>query len=130
MQSLPHHHHGDAVCFVKVCNENEHHDTDGGEYPYHHHSDQPEPCNTCTVENSYLFSFGQSDTKCKVASCLQDHHSYTHLYPVFGLTAFMLFYEASLAGEPLEYGECPARLYRSVNANRDNGLRAPPCLTA
>jgi hypothetical protein len=129
MHSLPHHHHGEKVCFVTICSKAEHRNADAGESPYHHHSDNSEPCNTCTVKNSYLFSFGQNDTKCKVASCLRDDHPHTHLFPVSGLTAVMLFYEATLTDEPLEYGEYLEYLYPSVDANRDNGLRAPPRFT-
>ena len=128
MHSLPHHHHGEALCFVTVCSEDGHHGAAAGECS-HHHSDQTEPCDTCTVEDSYLFSFGQNDTKCKVASCHQDYHPHIHLFPASGLATVMLLYEATPVDEPLEHGEFHACFYRSVNASRDNGLRAPPHLT-
>lgn len=130
MHSLPHHHHGDAICFTAVSCESGHHDTDAGEYPYHHHADGTEHYDTCVIENSYLFSFGQNDTKCKVASCHQDHSPYAHLFPVSGLAAIMLLYEAPHTEKPSEYGECHICFYQSVSTNRDNGLRAPPRLTA
>ncbi|MDR1602415.1 MAG: hypothetical protein LBS42_08310 [Tannerella sp.] len=110
------------------CCENGH--NDAGEHS-HHHPSGSFGCDRCLVEDSSLFSFDQSGTaKYKAVSGHHDHNSHAHFYFALScLAAVALLYEAESADHPSGYGGRYVCLYRSVDANRDNGLRAPPCLT-
>ncbi|MDR2041906.1 MAG: hypothetical protein LBP98_06255 [Tannerella sp.] len=85
----------------------------------------------CLVENSSLFSFAQNETaNYRPVSSHHDHHPHAHLFlALCCLAAVASLFEAESANGSPGYGEPYVCLYRSVNANRDNGLRAPPCFT-
>ncbi|MDR2765231.1 MAG: hypothetical protein LBB90_09420 [Tannerella sp.] len=131
MHSLPHHHHfGEAICFATECCEDGHDGADAaGELSHQHHSGGSSGYNNCSVEDSYLFSFEQNETNCKAESYHHDHHTHTYLFfASCCLAAIALLYEAESADDASDYGGCYACFYQSINANRDNGLRAPPRL--
>jgi hypothetical protein len=125
VHTFPHHHHaGEAPCFAAVCGEAGH---DGaGELP-HQHNSEPTDDDTCFVEDSRLFSFEQNETKLKAESSGHDHSPHAHLFfASCCLAAIASLYEAESEDDSSGYGGRDACLYRSVDANRDNGLRAPP----
>jgi hypothetical protein len=128
VHSVPHHHHGEMICFVSACCDGDHDDACTGEHSHHHDSHLPGHHDTCIVEDGYLFSFEYNESKCKAAPGLQDQHkSHTPFLFVAFHAAACPHNEAICTDRHTRYGARDACFYQSADASRENGLRAPPC---
>jgi len=124
LHSVPHHHHGDSVCFVHLCCDGTHADADA-EHAHHHHAGHTEH-GECVIESGHLFAFEDSEIKIKPASQYVTN-PHAPLLPASCLAAeIMPLYRARCVASTGEYRDWYACLYQSVDAGRTHGLRAPP----
>lgn len=132
MHSVPHHHHGEVVCFLPVCDDDGHSDcgencTHQHHHHHHHHPGMPGE-GGCLIEASYLFSFEHNELKFKDAG-QYDLNPYAQLVSQSFLAATITcLCENIIVCVDKEFRDWYACLYQSVNLSRVNGLRAPPPL--
>jgi hypothetical protein len=134
---VPHHHHGNTVCFnLSHCCEHESgsdgHQCEGHSsdyFPYHHHSEESKASdNNCPARVTYLVS-SRNELKHKIHSN-DEHNKDIHFIPLF--VSLTNFYVPDVTFVSLTGHRYRERYFfrEPATLNRINGLRAPPYCTA
>jgi hypothetical protein len=121
---IPHHHHGQVPCFgVEHCEE----DTpfDGGDA--HPHSAPDGDDETCVLESKYIVSSPHRVMKPDVSYNREYGHGHIYLFPVYYLAAGCVNCGTGDSSLTAEYGGYLI-FYKSAEAVRVRGLRAPPAI--
>ena len=121
---VPHHHHGDMICFAAPHNCGQKHDADCSDQhnPSHSH-DRHNDATCCNIEEWLLPNITSGDKhniSCFCAMCNNGYDLFAFIIP--GLPGL------SPQTECLPFKQAPfTEKYISVYVSQTPGLRAPPC---
>jgi hypothetical protein len=125
LMAMPHHHHDGLTCITAETCEADctMHDVHAcrGEAPDDAHT------TTCVSEAEYLAPSLRDESRCKISTGKDHDHQPISLFPVYYLVAGALNVDTSGDSSAVAPGE-HFSFYKSAEATRFHGLRAPPVL--
>jgi hypothetical protein len=121
---IPHHHHGDIICIVLSHCGRECDDGCSPDCAHHHDNEDKTQDTNCIIKTTFVVAEAQDEIKYKVQPNDGHNHNFNFI-PVFLFLSDYFNADAELVYSKYRHGE-GISLYKSINVNCTNGLRAPP----
>lgn len=120
---LPHHHHGDRVCYALESCELDHSFNDG--HTHHHDNNDEHHEGSCIADFKYIVGESHNDTKCGISDFSDFNPDQTFYLPLLYLVAEINNLTSS---DTISGGFFRRHLleYKSPDYSQFHGLRAPP----
>jgi hypothetical protein len=120
---IPHHHHGNMICIAQNCDRDR--ECDGECSPDCTHDNENNTQDTnCIIKTTFVVAEAQDEIKYKIQPNDGHNHNFNFI-PVFLFLSDYFNADAELVYSKYRHGE-GISLYKSINVNCTNGLRAPP----